>query len=113
MTESQEYDILPISLSLGKSPAANGENTIISLNDLEIPVYTTRKSHVKQKHTCDYNLKGVMEVNSQCVLFSLLEEICLVVSLNAEDGTYSLANKDGKVIGCAGDKFQLGSYKEM
>ena len=64
MTESQEYEILPISVSLGSSSATNGENTIISLNELEIPVYTTRKSHVKQKHTCDYNLKGVMEINS-------------------------------------------------
>ena len=64
MTESLEYDVFPISLSLGKATSTNSENTIISLNDLDIPVYTTRKSHVKQKHTCDYNMKGVMEADS-------------------------------------------------
>ena len=50
-------------------------------------------------------MKGVMEADSQCVKFSLLEEVCLVVTFNAEAGTWALANKDGKVIGCAGDKF--------
>ena len=100
MTESQEYEIQPISLSMGKEQA-----TMISLNDLEIPVYTTRKTHVKQKHSCEYNMKGVMEVGSQCVKFSLLEEICLVVTFNAEEGSWNLAKKDGKIIGCAGDKF--------
>ena len=58
-------------------------------------------------------MKGVMEADSQCVKFSLLEEVCLVVTFNAEAGTWALANKDGKVIGCAGDKFQLGAYREL
>ena len=56
---------------------------------------------------------GVMEIGSMCVKFSLLEEICLVVTFNAEESKWDLASKDGKVIGCAGDKLQLGSYKEM